>query len=147
MPDPLDPARLRALLDAGTPGPWSLHDPNGDGFSVDGEPDDGYDVETLDKREWGSANNGIDGATRAVGIPWDYEGYSSGLYMRRPDADLIVELVNAAPDLLNRLAKLEEAVEIVKPWVRHAPDGRAYLNSPFISRRLDDLLAALEEDR
>ncbi len=72
-----------------TPGPWTWDSEFADG--------DEFREERLDKRD---ANSGagftLEGPDRSVLIPWDYEGYSAGIYIREADAKLIA----AAPKLL-----------------------------------------------
>lgn len=128
MPEQTDRLKqIRERLDAATPGPWTCNLNHADGEQ--------YDERRLDERDWDSANGGIDGATRAVLIPWDYEGYSAGAYIRAADAAFIAAAPSDVAWLLGEVESLRAALtDVVMLFDR----------GPVPSKALDAARAALE---
>ena len=87
-----------------TPGPWTWTD---DDFADRSPGRDAAEPtwaeKRLDLKDADSANVMLTGESRAVLIPWDYEGYRAGVYIREADARLIA----AAPRLLDELKWIE----------------------------------------
>jgi hypothetical protein len=81
--------------------PWTWH-----GL----EEADEFDKRILDMRETDSAHTTLEGPTRSVLIPWDYEGYSCGIYIREADARLIVQAVNSHHELLAACEHMSETL-------------------------------------
>jgi hypothetical protein len=82
------------MTEAWTPGPWRW-----EGDVTPGE--DKYRDEALDTRKNYSSGVTLEGPERSVAIPWDYEGYSSGVHIRPEDARLIC----LAPEMAELLEK------------------------------------------
>lgn len=121
--------RLRELEAAATPGPWQAVE---------------YGVHTERKAIAGRGFGPVD-------------DFYQGVYCDQPDADLIAEMRNALPALLDRLEKLEAVVETVKhlrinrsmsidipDWDTQTDvDGIGFTFSDW--EKVDDALAALED--
>jgi len=102
----LSDAQLREIKARGeraTKGPWNLTITSAGEDDTDGR----WAIERLNKRDWDSAVGGLDGLDRAVIIPWDYEGYSAGMYIRDTDANFIVHARTDIPALLSHIDALE----------------------------------------
>lgn len=80
-----------------TPTPWRW-----DGM----EPADTFDLSRLDERDANSAHTTLEGPERSVLIPWDYEGYSCGVYIRAEDAAFIIKAVNNYEALVDALEQI-----------------------------------------
>ncbi len=85
-----------------------------------------YRQECLDDKSVDSADMSdvLTAESRHVIIPWDYEGYSCGLYMRPEDAEFIVRACNNFYKLLEACNAAIEYDKAIKDCANN-PDKRA----------------------